>query len=194
VSVPGGPSRFAGPLRDAAQVGAAILLSGVLLAVLDRLLRIGAGAGEHLVPLGAFEYAVITVTVQYTRRQRPLSEDFRDRAIATGIGCVLGALAWQFGGDHLLGAAAGAALGWLAGGLVNDDFGARTAAGVAGILALGSGDPISLLLTRVLAIAAATIVVTLVLRVAWTTGDRPADADANAGIPRAAGDAHGGPA
>ena len=62
----------------------------------------------------------------------------------------------------------GASLGWLLGGLVPADFAPRTAAGVAGLIALGAGsDALSTLASRSVAILAATVATTLVLWLVW---------------------------
>ncbi|MGI9253285.1 MAG: FUSC family protein [Thermomicrobiales bacterium] len=159
--------RLAASARAATLVAAAIVVAGALLTALDWLLRSVIVAGEPVVPLGAFAFAVLTVTVQYSETRRPLGQDFRQRLLATAIGCLLGALLWRFGGETLAGVALAAAVAWLAGGLVNQDFAPRTAAGVAAVIALGAGYPLATPITRIIAIAAATVATALVLRYVW---------------------------
>jgi hypothetical protein len=158
-------------VRAAARVAAATALAGVLLLLLDWLLRQVSIGGEPVVPLGAFEFAVLTVCVQYADTKRPLAEDLRQRLLATAAGCLLGALLWKFGGESVAGVALAAAVGWVAGGLINRDFAPRTVAGIAGVMAIGGAFPLATLVTRAVAIVAATVAVALVVRYVWPDPD-----------------------
>ena len=102
--------RFLAALRHAVRVAAAIILTGLPLLLLDLALRSLTAQGSPIVPPGAFEFAVMTVTVQHSDTRRALGIDFRDRARSTAIGCALGALVWNFGGETLAGVAI--APGW----------------------------------------------------------------------------------
>ena len=162
-----GDGRFLEAARPAARVAAATALAGALLVLLDWLLRPVSIGGEPVVPLGAFEYAVLTVTVQYGDTKRSLREDLGQRMLATATGCILGAILWRFGGETIAGVALAAAAGWLVGGLINRDFAPRTVAGIAGVMAIGGAFPLATLLTRAVAIVAATLATALVLRLVW---------------------------
>jgi len=110
----------------------------------------------------------VTVTIQYSDTHRSLRGDARDRILSTLLGCALGGALWLVAGETLPGVAVAVAVGWLAGGLVPADFAPRTAAGVAGVIALGAGsDAFSTLASRTVAILAATLATTLVLWYVW---------------------------
>ena len=165
-------------LRPAVRIAAAIALTGALLVVLDRLLAGVTVGGEGILPWSAYEFAIVTVTIQYSDTHRSLGEDARDRILSTLLGCALGGALWFVAGETLLGVAVAVALGWLAGGLLPADFAPRTGAGVAGVIALGAGsDALSVLASRTLAILAATVATTLVLWFVWPAPSEAAETD-----------------